>query len=68
MVRTDRHKLVAFHGEELGELYDLAIDPGETVNRWSDEQYAPQKLELLQRLCDRMAWTVDPLPPRRAPW
>lgn len=68
MVRTDRYKLVAFHGQRLGELYDLEADPSETINRWDDEQYASVKLDLFQRLCDRMAWTVDPLPLRRAPW
>jgi arylsulfatase A-like enzyme len=68
MVRTDRHKLVAFHGEALGELYDLEADPSETTNLWTSAPHAPFKMELLQRLCDRMAWTVDPLPLRRAPW
>jgi hypothetical protein len=26
------------------------------------------KLELYERLTDRIAWTVDPLPERRADW
>ena len=47
-----------------GELYDLEADPQETHNRWHDPAYATLRMELLQRLCDRMAWTVDPLPPR----
>ncbi|WP_201839963.1 sulfatase family protein [Microvirga zambiensis] len=68
MVRTERYKLVAFHGEPLGELYDLEADPGETINLWNDERSASVKLYMLQKLCDRMAWTVDPLPLRRAPW
>ena len=68
MVRTQTHKLIAFHGEELGELYDLAQDPGEHENRWDDPAYETVKRELLVRLCDRMADTVDPLPPRVAPW
>ena len=68
MVRTERYKLVAFHGEPLGELYDLEADPTETVNLWNDQTYAPVKLDMLQKLCDRMAWTVDPLPLRRSPW
>jgi arylsulfatase A-like enzyme len=60
MVRTRQHKLVAVHGTEEGELYDLETDPGEFRNLW----YARPdlKLDLLKRLCDRMAWTVDPLP------
>jgi arylsulfatase A-like enzyme len=68
MLRTRQHKLVVAHGLETGELYDLAADPTETVNRWDDPAAAPVKMELLLRLTDRMAWTVDPLPPRMAPW
>jgi len=68
MVRTARWKLVRAHSLGTGELYDLERDPMETVNRWADPEAAPAKLELLARLSDRMARTVDPLPPRRAPW
>ncbi|MFS0726594.1 sulfatase [Paenibacillus sp. 1P07SE] len=68
MVRTQTHKLVAYHGEQLGELYDLEADPTESENRWNDPSYASVKLELMKQLCDRMAWTVDPLPSRLAPW
>jgi len=68
MVRTRRHKLVAVHGMEAGELYDLREDPGEIRNLWSDPAAADVKLALLKRLCDRMAETVDPLPRRPAVW
>jgi arylsulfatase A-like enzyme len=68
MVRTDAHKLVAAHGLDTGELYDLVEDPSETLNRWDDPAYRDVKLAMFQRLCDRMAWTVDPLPPREGPW
>jgi arylsulfatase A-like enzyme len=64
MVRTDRYKLVAVHGMDGGELYDLDKDPDETTNRWGDPAYESAKLMLLKRLCDRMAWTADPLPVR----
>ncbi len=66
MVRTRTHKLVAMHGTEPGELYDLVADPGETRNLWDDSSQVGVKAELLARLCDRMAWTVDPLPARRS--
>jgi arylsulfatase A-like enzyme len=66
MVRTERYKLVALHGEKFGELYDLQRDSRETHNLWCDPAHQAVKLELLQRLCDRMAWTVDPLPLREA--
>ncbi len=68
MVRTDRHKLIALHGISTGELYDLREDPTETNNRWDDTEYLPVKSAMLERLCDRMAWTVDPLPVRQSNW
>lgn len=61
-------KLVVMHGQQPGELYDLAQDPGETHNLWNSPEYQETKLALLQRLCDRMAWTADPLPLRTACW
>ncbi len=68
MVRTERYKLVVYHGTDTGELYDLEQDPQETHNRWGDPAHEPDKLALLGRLCDRMAWTVDPLPLRQGMW
>jgi arylsulfatase len=68
MVRTHEHKLVIFHGEDIGELYDLRQDPGEHNNKWADPAYDAVKSELLLKLCDRMAGTVDPLPLRIAAW
>ncbi len=68
MLRTDRHKLVAMHGSDISELYDLTKDPDETYNLWNEPAYSETRATLLQRLCDRMAWTVDPLPNREAAW
>jgi arylsulfatase A-like enzyme len=68
MVRTAAHKLVMDHAHNTGELYDLEADPTETHNCWGDPDYAGVQMAMLQRLCNRMAWTVDPLPLRRAPW
>jgi arylsulfatase A-like enzyme len=72
MLRTAGHKIVMFHGARAddvgGELYDLDVDPLERHNRWSDPAYSATKCELIERLCDRMAWTADPLPPRLAMW
>lgn len=68
MVRTRQHKLIAIHGLDEGELYDLAADPDETTNLWDDPGSAAVKIAMLKRLVDRMAWTVDPLPPRVADW
>ena len=66
MLRTDRHKLVVMHGLEEGELYDLVRDPNETRNLWCDPASQRLKMALTLRLCDRMAWTVGPLPRREA--
>ncbi|MFQ6042156.1 MAG: sulfatase [Candidatus Poribacteria bacterium] len=68
MVRTQRYKLTVAHGLDEGELYDLKIDPNENRNLWDDAEYLAIKADMLKRLCDRMAWTVDPLPLRRATW
>ena len=68
MVRTAGHKLTVDHANKAGELYDLHADPNETHNLWHDPAHMEVKVEMLTRLCDRMAWTVDPLPPRRALW
>lgn len=67
-VRTQRYKLVVVHGQNTGELYDLESDPAETHNRWHDTALGAVKAELLQLLCDRMAWTVDPMPQCKTDW
>jgi arylsulfatase A-like enzyme len=64
MVRTPTHKLVAVHGRDEGELYDLREDPGEHRNRWADPGCIAVKADLLKRLADRLAFTADPLPER----
>jgi arylsulfatase A-like enzyme len=71
MVSDGRHKLVKVHGkpEEVlwtGELYDLENDPGEHINLWDDPRCTEVKMRMLEKLCDRMAETCDPLPLREA--
>ncbi len=66
MVRTASAKLVRYHGQDCGELYDLVADPAESTNLWDVEESAALKRDMLVRLCDRMAWTVDPLPLRQS--
>jgi hypothetical protein len=68
MVRTKTHKLVVAHGHDTGELYDLEKDPGEHRNLWNEPNAADLKSSLLLRLTNRIAFTVDPLPTRVAPW
>ena len=64
MVRTRARKIVAFHGQELGELYDMEKDPEEQHNLWADPPAVGFKCEMLELMADRMAMTADPLPPR----
>ena len=64
MVRTERYKLVVDHIHNFGELYDLKEDPNETHNLWNIKDYSKVKTDMLIRLTNRMAFTVDPLPPR----
>jgi arylsulfatase A-like enzyme len=68
MVFDGRYKIVRAHGADQGELYDLELDPSETKNRWEDPNYQDIKTKMLIKLCDRMAWTVDPLPERQSAW
>ena len=67
-LRTRRYAMTVVHGRDEGELYDLEADPGETVNRWRDPDFLAVKAALLHRLADRMAETIDPLPPTEAPF
>ena len=68
MLRTETHKLTVMHGTGQGELYDLQMDPLERHNLWADPGRQSVKLALIERLCDRMAFTIDPLPERHSPW
>jgi arylsulfatase len=68
MVRTEDYKLTVVHGQDSGELYDLRADPNEFINHWDDADYQAVKVDMMKRLIDRMAWTVDPLPLRVSDW
>ncbi len=46
-----------------GELYDLERDPGEHRNLWREAEAGAARSRMLALLCDRMAETIDPLPP-----
>ncbi|MEC7775562.1 MAG: sulfatase/phosphatase domain-containing protein, partial [Planctomycetota bacterium] len=64
MLRTEKEKIVVYHGDEIGELYDLEEDPDEFTNLWDDPGHKEKKLELLKRAFDRSVLTMDPTPPR----
>ena len=58
MVRDERWKLVTFAGTEEGQLFDLASDPEERVNLWTDSSARPERDRLMQVLCQ---WYRDSL-------
>ncbi len=75
MLYDGRYKLTKLHAltsnlptDCKGELYDLAQDPLERHNVYTQAAYAEEKVRLLEALCDRQALTADPLPLMRAPW
>ena len=59
MIRDGRFKLVAYHGLNLGELFDLENDPGEFDNLWDDSNYADVRFKLLSRNFDALALATD---------
>ncbi len=61
-VRTAQWKLTHYAGREFGELFDLANDPGELVNRWDDPAYRTVRSDLVSHLVDRMAASEPPIP------
>jgi len=65
-VRTRNRKLTVYHSLGAGELYDLERDPGEFNNLWPNAGARPMREEMLLKLIDRMAGTVDPLPIRKS--
>ena len=52
MYRDRRHKLVVYHGHQLGELYDLTVDPWEFHNLWDDPASQQLKYELMHASFD----------------
>jgi len=67
MLRNDRYKLVHYHGNQAGELYDLERDPDEFVNLWDDRSHAALRAELTRQLFDSVMLTTDPGQPRIGP-
>lgn len=65
MLRTDSHKIVVYHGTELGELYDLKADPDEFCNLWDSDQHKDLKLTLMKQCFDASVLSMDPHPVRR---
>jgi arylsulfatase len=66
--RTETHKLVLWtaDGGRGGELYDLADDPEELVDRFDDPGLTAVRRELTERTIER--WLEVDCPPPKAEW
>jgi len=64
MIFDGRHKLILYHGQEIGELYDLQDDPHEFHNLWGAADRSPLKCELTERLFDALMMATDEGQPR----
>jgi arylsulfatase A-like enzyme len=68
MYRDGRYKLVVYHDQGLGELYDLARDPDEFDNLWDSPEHAGIKLALMEQSFNAAMMALDTGPDRVAPW
>jgi arylsulfatase len=60
MIRERRYKLCNYHGTGMGQLFDLAEDPGEHRNLWDSPEHAEIKSRLLVLSFDAEAMSADP--------
>ena len=61
---SERYKATFYGGQSYGELYDLAEDPDEFVNRWDDPALANVRFELALRLLTEHMGTEQNVPRR----
>ena len=66
MMFDGRYKHIVYHGTGLGELYDLANDPGEFDNLFDDPAMTEQRLALMRRHLDAIMATSSAGAPRIA--
>ncbi len=60
MYRDDRYKLVVYHGNDYGELYDLKNDPEEFRNLWEVPEMKEVRQELIRCSFDAGIIITDP--------
>ena len=63
-----RYKLVVYHGDDCGELYDLQTDPDEFINLWDVTEVQPLKAKLMKMSFDASVLMLDPNPPFVSRW
>ncbi len=64
MYRTEKYKLVVYHGHEKGELFDMEKDPEEYTNLWDSPKHQKIKFELMKRSFDQTVLSMDTGPIR----
>jgi arylsulfatase len=64
MILDGRYKLVVYHGQQAGELYDMREDPHEFANLWDDAGIQETKYTLMKRLFDATMLATDEGQPR----
>ena len=64
MVCDGRYKSVVYHGHRVGELYDLATDPGEFDNLWDRPDQRELQYDRVKYHLDAMMGTISSGPPR----
>ena len=67
MLRDERYKLVVYHRQPVGELYDLEEDPQEFRNLWDDPDSSRIKQRLVAQLLDDLILKGDIGAPRIGP-
>ncbi|MBV7335565.1 DUF4976 domain-containing protein [Chloroflexi bacterium TSY] len=60
MVRTKTHQFT-FNSSDIGELYDLQVDPYQLDNRYDDPMYASVQRDLMRRMEQYMTELGDPV-------
>ncbi|MBD3289694.1 sulfatase-like hydrolase/transferase [candidate division KSB1 bacterium] len=63
MYRTEKYKLVVYHGNEYGEMYDMKNDPNEFNNLWENPDFQNIKNDLIKKSFDASIVISDPGPP-----
>ncbi|MEZ4707752.1 MAG: sulfatase-like hydrolase/transferase [Caldilineaceae bacterium] len=64
MLRDQRWKLIAYHGKDLFELYDLANDPWEHNDLSTDPAHRAVLHDLMRQSFDATAYAHPPVPAR----
>ena len=59
MYRTEKYKLIIYHGHNTGELYNLETDPEEFNNLWENPKFFSIKSQLLLESYNTTVQAID---------